>query len=194
MALIVLHCNSNGHEASLNKDVTQMGQHDGAVVHVTQHANLNYRFPNPSQAPTVHILAHGGQDKVADLSVPTFKTWMVNAFQMTMHPTLNQTYFIYSCDIALGGENLLSGLAQHVASLKIKNRTFIGTAGENGVTNTGRVGKVLVKNPHGGALQHLGEGWKGYRTMTKNNNAQFVVAEKLSFNTVSQLVQGAMNG
>ena len=48
MALIVLHCNGNGHEASLDTDVTRMGQRYGAVTHVAQNANLAYRFPNPS--------------------------------------------------------------------------------------------------------------------------------------------------
>lgn len=193
MALIVLHCNGNGHESSLDNDVQWMGQHYGAVTHVVQNANLNYRFPNPQQEANIHILAHGAADHVADFTVGTFKTWMVSAFQMTSYPTLTQRYFIYSCDIALGSTNLLLSLAQHIASLKIKNRTLIGTAGENGVINTDQgLGKVLVKDPRNGQQQTLGAGWKGYRTVMKNN-PQFVVAEKLPGSEVTQLVLGVMS-
>lgn len=193
MALIVLHCNGNGHESSLDDDVRWMGQHYGAVTHVLQNTNLDYRFPNPQQEVNIHILAHGGADHVADLTVDTFKTWMVSAFQMTSYPTLTQRYFIYSCDIALGGASLLSGLAHHIASLKIRNRTLIGTAGENGTINTNQgLGKMLVKRPGTDQLQALGAGWKGYRTVMKNN-PNFVVAEKLSGPEVTQLVLGVMN-
>ncbi len=194
MALIVLHCNGNGHEASLDGDVQQMAQRYGGVIHVLQTTNANYRFPNPQQEPTIHILAHGGADHVADFAANTFKAWMVSAFQMTSYPTLTQRYFIYSCDIALGSTNLLLNLAQHLASLKIKNRTLIGTAGENAVINTaqGR-GKVVVLDPRTAQQQNLGAGWKGYQTVIKNNNAQFVVAEKLSGTTVTQLVLGLMD-
>ncbi len=192
MALIVLHCNGNGHEASLDTDVSNMGQHYGAITHVSQNDNLAYRHPNPGEK-AVHILAHGRTDGVADMKPDTFKNWIVNAFRMLGNLDTHQTFFIYSCDIALGGKNLLSAVAQHVAALKVRNRTFIGTAGENGVTRTGKRGKILVKDPHGGALQDLGMGWKGYRTVADPRNHRHVLAEKLSFTDVNQAVRDAMN-
>jgi hypothetical protein len=111
MALVVLHCNGNGHEDTLDKDVVQMGTHYGEVVHVVQNLNLGYTFPNPQNEKEIHILAHGGKDKVADLSASTFKQWIVDAFEMDSYKALSQTYFIYSCDIATGGDNLLLTVA-----------------------------------------------------------------------------------
>lgn len=108
--------------------------------------------------------ALGGKENVADLSASTFKQWIVDAFQMDSNKGLSQAYFIYSCDVATGGDNLLLSVAQHVASKKIRERTFIGTAGENGVINKGQgIGKILVNAPDNKTQQNLGLGWKGYR-------------------------------
>ena len=113
-------------------------------------------------------MSHGGVDHVCDMKASTFNDWMVKAFKMSSNKGLNQTYFIYSCDVAKGGSNLLSGLAVHVAKSQFKNRRFIGTVGENGVvkTTSGK-GKVLVQTEVG-KLQDLGLGWKGYRTLFKS--------------------------
>jgi hypothetical protein len=195
MALIVLHCNKNGHEDSLDKDVVHMGSHYGDVIHVLQSENQAYKFPKAGSEPVIHILAHGGEDHVCDLSIPTFKQWMVNAFQMKQNPKLTQTYFVYSCDVAKGGNSLLSGLADHVAGLKIRNRTFIGTVGENGIVNTkeGR-GKVLLKTATG-QTQALGLGWKGYQTVWKGKNQkdETVGVDKLSESQVKKIVSDMMN-
>lgn len=189
MTLIVLHCNGNGHENTLDSDVQHMGNHYGNIIHVLQNQNANFVAPSPHDA-VVHILAHGSKTQVVDLSAGTFKIWMVKAFQMKANPNLAQTFFIYSCDLALGGNNLLSSLALHVAAQQIKNRTFIGTAGENGVTNTGQgIGKVLVKKPGTTDLQGLGLGWKGYRTELTGGH---VIARKLEGVKVTEIVQNAM--
>jgi hypothetical protein len=194
MALIVLHCHGNGHEGTLDQDVARMGNHYGDVIHVTQNQNMNYAFPNPKEEPVFHILAHGGKDKVADISAGTFKQWMVKAFQMSSNKGLQQTYFIYSCDITTGGDNLLSSIAQHVASLQIRNRTFIGTAGENGVIKNGQgIGKVLVQAPGKDQQQNLGLGWKGYRTVTLHRKETYVIARKLSHQEVNTIVLNTMN-
>jgi len=168
MPLIVLHCNGNKHEGTLDEDVKNMGTRYGNVIHVLQNENENYVFPSPEQEQVIHILSHGGVDHVCDMKASTFNDWMVKAFKMSSNKGLNQTYFIYSCDVAKGGSNLLSGLAVHVAKSQFKNRRFIGTVGENGVvkTTSGK-GKVLVQTEVG-KLQDLGLGWKGYRTLFKS--------------------------
>jgi len=193
MALIVLHCNGNGREETLDKDVVQMGTHYGEVIHVVQNQNLAYKFPNPKEK-VIHILAHGGKENVADLSASTFKQWIVDAFQMDSNKGLSQAYFIYSCDVATGGDNLLLSVAQHVASKKIRERTFIGTAGENGVINKGQgIGKILVNAPDNKTQQNLGLGWKGYRTVMIHENHNYVVAKKLSHKEVNEFVLNTMN-
>ena len=119
------------------------------------------------------------------MKASTFNSWMVKAFKMSSNKTLNQTYFIYSCDVAKGGTNLLSGLADHVAKSQCKNRTFIGTVSENGVVKTASgKGKVLVQTT-GAKLQDLGLGWKGYRTLFKS---KAVGSEKMPDTEVQQAV------
>ena len=185
MPLIVLHCNGNKHEGTLDEDVKNMGTRYGNVTHVLQSENLNNQFPSPGQEQVIHILSHGGADHVCDMSASTFNSWMVKAFKMNLNKALNQTYFIDSCDVAKGGTNLLSGLAEHVAKSQYKNRTFIGTVSENGVVKTASAkGKVLVQTT-GAKLQDLGLGWKGYRTLFKS---KAVISEKMPETEVQQAV------
>ena len=60
MPLIVLHCNGNKHEDTLDEDVKNMGTRYGNVTHVLQSENLNYQFPSPEQEPVIHIFCHTG--------------------------------------------------------------------------------------------------------------------------------------
>jgi len=191
--LIVLHCNGNGHEATLDADVVRMGARYGNVYHVTQEKNLQFEAPATTDTD-IHILAHGKATAVADISTTTFKTWIVNAFKLTWNLDRRQNFFIYSCDVALGGANLLSDVAQHVAGLHIKNRTFIGTAGENAVIKSGQgLGKILVQWKGTQRTQTLGQGWKAYRTSQVGRNSKHVRAFKLKGTDVSALVRNAMN-
>jgi hypothetical protein len=190
MALIVLHRAGNSHEATLDQDVTHMGNHYGNVVHVLQAEIANYQFPNTDGEQTIHILTHGAVNHVCNMQATEFNAWMLKAFQMSKYPQAVQTYFIYSCDVATGGQNLLASLANYAAMSKVKNRTFLGTAGENGVVNTNPgAGKVLMKGVSG-ALQPLGSGWKGYRTSYEGKG---VVSKKLPETEVNQIVCGVMN-
>ena len=188
MALIVFHDEEKKRDKGLEDDVTHMGNHYGQVTHLLAGEIANYTFLNATE-PTIHILSHGGVDHVDRMSADQFKAWMVKAFQMSKYPKLAQTYFIYSCDVATGTPNLLQGVAEQAANSQVKNRTFIGTAGENGVCNTQPgAGKVLMKAK--GGPQTLGVGWKGYRTVFKTKN---VAAEKMPEQEVNKIVRDTMN-
>lgn len=188
MALIVLHADKK-REKSLEDDVAQMGNHYGQVIQLLVDDIEKYVFPNAGNEANIHILSHGAADHVCRMSADQFKAWMVKAFEMSKYRNIAQTYFIYSCDVATGTPNLLQGVAEWAVKSQVKNRTFIGTAGENGVCNTQPgAGKVLMKNK--GGLQVLGVGWKGYRTVFKNKG---VVAEKMAENDVKQIVLDTMN-
>ncbi len=138
MALIVLHRAGDRHEETLDQDVAQMGNHYGNVVHVLQAEIANYQFPNAENDQVIHLLTHGAVDHVCNMQATQFNAWMLKAFQMSKYPQAVETYFIYSCDVATGGQNLLASLANRAAMSKVKNRTFLGKPGENGVvTNPG---------------------------------------------------------
>ena len=189
MALIVLHDDKKNKDKGLEDDVTHMGNHYGQVTHLLAGEIANYTFPNAATERTIHILSHGSEHHVGRMEDDEFKAWMVKAFQMSKYRQLAQTYFIYSCDVATGTPNLLQGVAEQAANSQVKNRTFIGTAGENGVCNTQPgAGKVLMKTK--GGLQTLGVGWKGYRTVFKTKN---VAAEKMPEQDVNKIVRETMN-
>lgn len=189
--LVVLHQNGNGHEATLDQDVKHMAARYGSVVHVMQDDNLTFDTPSPTPGDdSIHILAHGRSEGVADISRDTFKKWIVRAFKLTAAPTKTQKFFIYSCDIARGATNMLNEVARYVAGQQIQNRTFIGTVAENGVINSGSgVGKILVKERDGN-VRPLGQGWKAYRTVMVGRQVR---AYKLKDPDVSALVKGVMH-
>jgi hypothetical protein len=165
-----------------------MGARYGTVIHVLQNSILTYHLENANNEAEIHILAHGALDHVCGMAPDVFARWMVSAFGLTRSNSKLQTFYIYSCDVAQGGQSILNTVATYVAQLGIQNKTFIGTVGENAVINAGRgVGKVLVLDSLNRTMT-LGVGWKAYRTKRLNNGA---VAEKLT--RVEQIVTRFMN-